>query len=188
MHRSFGMMNRTALALASVLLLSPALASAQGVLFVVDVGSARLDVDALRARVAADAGRPLVRLGEADRAAALETLTVAFAGEGRWVLRHQHGTDETWVERTGVAPEHAAEVLSAAATELLRPDAADVYGTRAGHDLVDPFDGRWDPLHTAIDGEIVRPFIARGGMVYIGVTDPFARETLAVHLLDPWTR
>lgn len=187
-------MQRAALALTtSLLLLLPTMVSAQSVLLVVDVGSAQLDVDSLRARIAAGADRTLVRLGDEASRATDETLTVAFAGEGRWVFRYQHGTRDTWAERTGVTPEGAAQAVVEVACSLIRPPEGAVhadedYGTRAGADLVDPFDGRWDPLRVAIEGELVRPFIARGGVVYVGVADPFSRDAMAVHLLDPWTR
>ncbi len=172
-------MTRIALALASLLLL-PATGSAQSVLLVLDVGSARVDADALRERISAEADRTVVRLGDAASRDAAETLTVAFAGEDRWVLRHQRGATDTWLEREGMDA-----AIETAAALIREPED---FGTRAGADLVDPFEGRWDPLRVAIEGELVRPFIARGGMVYVGVEDPFARDGRAVHLMDPWTR
>ena len=184
---------KTLTALASLLsLLSPLAASAQSVVFVVDAGDARLDVSALRDRVAAETELELVALGDDASRDAAETLTVANAGRGRWVLRHQRGTTDTWLERADVAPAAVAEVLFEATTALLRATRVhaspidELYGTRAGADLMEPFDRRWDPLRTAIEGELVRPFIARGGMVYVGVADPFARDAGAVHLLNPW--
>lgn len=166
--------------------------SAQSVLLVVDAGPARVDVDALQDRIAAEADRTLVRLGDEASRSTDETLTVAFAGEGRLVFRYQHGTSDTWVERAGVSPEQQIAVAIEVAASLIRPPAGTAhadedFGTRAGADLVDPFAERWDPLRTAIEGEIVRPFIARGGVVYVGVADPFAADPRAVHLLDPWT-
>ncbi|MBX3270414.1 MAG: hypothetical protein KF729_09150 [Sandaracinaceae bacterium] len=165
----------------------PALTGAQSVVLVVDAGSARLDVEALRARVSAESGRALARLGDEGASPAAEALTIAFAGAGRWVLWHRRGAEDRWLERRASA-DATADVLARAATELLRPADADAaFGTRAGHDLVDPFARRWDPLRVALEGELVRPFVARGGMVYYGVSDPFAADATAVHLLDPWT-
>ena len=163
----------------------PALAGAQSVVLVVDPGAAPLDVEALRARVAADSGRALARLGDEGASPAAEALTIAFAGADRWVLWHRRGAEDRWLERRAAA-DATAEVLARAAAELLRPADADAYGTRAGHDLVDPFARRWDLLRVAVEGELVRPFVARGGMVYYGVSDPFASDATAVHLLDPW--
>jgi len=189
-------------ALVSLLLLSPGVAGAQSVIFVMDAGPAQLDTDVLRERIAEDAEREVLRMSDEASREATETLTIAWGGQGRWILRYQRGTYSAWSELSRIAPNALARSITDAAVELLRTESPgavpapnegtrvaestdDPHGTGPGHDLVDPFSIRWDPLRVAIDGELMRPFIARRGMIYHGVTDPFS-EGGPVHLLDPW--
>lgn len=213
LHRATCMKTTLRVLALALLSITPAWASAQSVIVVVDPGPVRMNVRSMRADIAEASERTVVHLADEASREADETLTIARVDVGAWVLRHQRGTRVTWVERRDVAAGALRATLIGAAAELLRMDEASAEvaspptpervaasteipaepravtdGTGPGHDLVDPFAAqRWDPLETAVGNRLNEPFERapeRGGLS-LDLADPF-EEIHASHLSDPW--
>ena len=100
------------------------------------------------------------------------------------MLRHQRGTQVTWVERASVEPATVQATLLEAATTLLRPAEVEV-SAEVEADVMDPFDDRWDPLQIALATELHQPFDGGVTRATGELFDPFV-EVSAQSLFDPW--
>jgi hypothetical protein len=184
----------------------PVAANARGpVVMVLDPGRARIGADRLLRAVAREVGRDVIRITDDRARDASGTLTIAYEGANRWLVRYDsRGLAAVTRERVARPAMLQGAIARASAQVIFQLEpppapAAPVTAASTGATVPPPRPERDDmSLYVAWADEILDPFAGlpppprREMAIYSEVIDPFAppaaRRAGWTEVLDPWTR